>query len=207
MNLTKRLFIVESLLLVTTTALHLASGQQQHRNTQEASDLYYFSTSSVRDLGWESPEAASGNPLKGLLGSPTFHDYDYDITNIDASMEFFYVGLNEIMFADPDVDPDNAFDWSFLDAALELSASRNRHAVLTFNVIYPGQPSNIPQYLVDAGLTMHFFNSTTIGQGLTPDFGDPIILKAFRQFIEALAARYDGDTRIGFIHLGLLGYW
>ena len=178
------------------------------RQTQQTSkrNPYYFSTSSIRDLGWEDPEAATGNPLKGLLGSPSFTDYDYSVTSIDASLEFFYIGLNDIMFADPDVDPENAFDWSFLESALDLSASRHRHAVLTFNVLYPGQESNVPQYLIDAGLTMHYYN-TTLGEGHSPDFGDPIILKAFRQFIEALGARYDGDTRIGFIHLGLLGYW
>ena len=40
-----------------------------------------------------------------------------------------------------------------------------------------------------------------------PDFADPTFIKAHEKFIQALAARYDGDPRIGGIDLGSYGNW
>jgi hypothetical protein len=176
--------------------------------TKAAALQEYFSTSSSRDIGWENPLAAAGNPLKGLLGSPSFHDFDASVTSIDASMEFHYVGLNDVMFGDPDVvGNDNAFNWDSLENAMMISASRYRQSVLTFNVHYPTKESNIPQYLLDAGIKVYNISSTLEENGVSPDYGDPLLLNALRQFIAALGERYDGDKRIAFIHLGLLGFW
>jgi hypothetical protein len=167
-----------------------------------------LSTSSSKHIGWENPLAAVGNPLKGLLGSPSFHDFDTSVTSIDSSLDFHYVGLNDLMFGDPDViGYDNAFKWDYLENALSTSVSRYRHSVLTFNLHYPTKESNIPQYLLDAGIKVHNVTSALEVNGVSPDYGDPIVLNALRQFIKALGERYDGDTRIAFIHLGLLGFW
>lgn len=46
-----------------------------------------------------------------------------------------------------------------------------------------------------------------MGGGLTPDYGNETLLKALTQFVRALGKKYDGDRRIAFIHLGLLGFW
>ena len=42
---------------------------------------------------------------------------------------------------------------------------------------------------------------------IVPEFSDPIFIAAHEKFIKALAARYDGDPRIGGIDLGSYGNW
>lgn len=46
-----------------------------------------------------------------------------------------------------------------------------------------------------------------MGGGFTPDYGSPPLLNALVDFVEALGKKYDGDNRIAFLHLGLLGFW
>jgi len=142
-----------------------------------------------------------------ISGSPSFPDYDPSIESIPASLEFYYVPFNELMFGDPDiVGHDAAFDWTALESRLNDSASRNRHAVLTVTIHYPGKPLFVPQFLWEKGL--NFFEYTDfLGGGDSPDYGDPTLLKAIEQFIAAFGKAYDGDERIAFIHLGLLGFW
>ena len=68
----------------------------------------------------------------------------------------------------------------------------------------------MPQFLLDQGLTLRSWTNAqdhppTVH--LTPDYEDPRLRAALTNFICALGARYDGDPRIGFIALGLLGTW
>jgi hypothetical protein len=73
---------------------------------------------------------------------------------------------------------------------------------------YPGKTTGIPQYLLDAGLvTRSYTDYGNNGKSLSPDYEDPLLRQALTNFIAALGARYDGDPRIGFITVGLLGFW
>jgi hypothetical protein len=58
----------------------------------------------------------------------------------------------------------------------------------------------LPPHLQDLPLT------DTNG-GPSPNYGDPRVLRALEQYIVALGDRYDGDKRIGAIHVGLLGIY
>jgi hypothetical protein len=175
-------------------------------------DYYYSITldddDPARTLGAVNLTAALGNPLKGLLGSPWFGDTYHYNSSVPSSLEWFYIGLQDIMVGDPDiVGIDAAFDWTEIESRFAEIASRGKHAVFTTVVHYPGWDGLcIPQYLLDAGLELHYFGEL-MGSNYTPDYGDPMLLKAFQHYISALGARYDGDPRIGFIHLGLLGFW
>jgi hypothetical protein len=73
-------------------------------------------------------------------------------------------------------------------------------------------PSYLPQYLIDAGLTMRRWTNTNTqplppAVDVTPNYEDPQLRAALTNFIHALGRRYDGDPRLGFIQLGLLGTW
>ena len=76
----------------------------------------------------------------------------------------------------------------------------------------PRKPSGVPEYLVAAGVKMRAWTNTNT-QPLppaldhTPDYEDPRLREALKNFIAALGARYDGDPRLGFITAGLLGTW
>jgi hypothetical protein len=175
-------------------------------------DYYYSITLSdhnhAETLGAINVTAALGNPLKGLLGSPWFGGPYYHNSSVPSSLEWFYIGLQEIMVADPDVvGIDAAFNWTEIESRFAAIASRNKHAVFTTVVHYPGWDRLcIPQYLLDKGLELYYVGDY-LGTNSTPYYGDPLLLRAFRQYIRALGARYDGDPRIGFINLGLLGFW
>jgi hypothetical protein len=163
-----------------------------HDERQEG--RYYYELSSEQ-LGKVDPAAARGNPLRGLMGGATYALPDTFADSIDSSLEFYNIGLAEAMKGD------NEFDWTVLEGLLDDTASRNRHAVLSFFIHWPGSPLQLPTFLLSS-IEMRSYEG-----GSSPYYGDPILLKALQQFITALGNRYDGDKRIGFLHLGLLGFW
>jgi hypothetical protein len=73
---------------------------------------------------------------------------------------------------------------------------------------YPGKTTGIPQYLLDAGLATNSYNDHgNNGKSVSPDYENPMLVHALTNFSAALGARYDGDPRIAFITVGLLGFW
>lgn len=162
-----------------------------------ASASSYFTTT---DLGSFNHDAASGNPLKGFLTSPDWNS-NAELNSFPSSLEFYYVGLNKVM------TDFQTFDWdTYLEPRLEDTASRNRHSILRFILDYPGEQTYVPQFLIDRGLS--FTNYSVDGDsGKSPDYNNSDLRTALLQFIQAFGEKYDGDTRIGFIQIGLLGFW
>jgi hypothetical protein len=117
-------------------------------------------------------------------------------------MEWNYLPLRPLMRG-----PTN-FNWAGLDALLSDVASRGNQTVFRVYLDYPTLPSGIPQYLLDAGLvTRSYTDYANNGISVSPDYENPLLDQALTNFIAALGARYDGDPRVGFITLGLLGFW
>jgi hypothetical protein len=102
------------------------------------------------------------------------------------------------------------FDWSKLDAQLNAIAGRGHHAIFRVYVDYPKRATGIP-FLLDAGLATYSYsesnNLLSETPSVSPDYRDQRLIKAFANFISAMGARYDGDSRIGFITAGLYGFW
>jgi hypothetical protein len=48
---------------------------------------------------------------------------------------------------------------------------------------------------------------TDFGGGRSPDYDDPRLIAALERFIAALGRRYDGNPRVAFVEMGLLGFW
>jgi hypothetical protein len=140
--------------------------------------------------------APPDNPLKGFM------PYSGSYTTFPYSMEWGYLPLRSLMSG-----PTN-FNWSSLDTLLNNDASRAHHTVFRVYLDYPTLPTGIPQYLLDGGLTTYnYTNYDNDNISLIPNYEDPNLQQALTNFIAALGARYDGDPRIGFIELGLLGFW
>lgn len=140
--------------------------------------------------------APADNPLKGFL------PYAGSYQTFPYSMEWFYLPLNAVM-----TGPDQ-FRWTALERRLNDIASRGHQAVFRFYLDYPGRPSGVPQYLLDAGLVTHAYTENgNDGVSVSPDYDDPRLVAALESFIGAFGRRYDGDPRIGFITLGLIGFW
>lgn len=45
------------------------------------------------------------------------------------------------------------------------------------------------------------------GAGYCPDYENKTFRQSMKNFIEDFGKKYDGDGRLGFITLGLLGFW
>ena len=143
------------------------------------------------------------NPLKGFMpyldarnvSKPGHDNYD----RFPYSMEYFYIPLRQLM-----VD-DNKFDWSDLEMNLNIIASRGNQAVFRVYLDYPQKTTGIPDFLLKKGLKTHQYSQ--FGAGTCPDYNDSKLLQALDNFIAALGAKYDGDPRIGFIEVGLVGFW
>lgn len=145
-------------------------------------------------LGYVSAPAL--NPLKGFM------PYAGSYTTFPYSMEWGYLPLRSLMSG-----PTN-FQWSSLDTLIRSDALRGHQTVFRVYLDYPTLPSGIPQYLIDAGLKTYSYDDyDNNGISVCPDYENPLLEQALTNFIAALGARYDGDLRIGFIELGLLGYW
>ena len=118
------------------------------------------------------------------------------------SMEWNYIPLRSLMSG-----PTN-FNWTSLEALISNVAGRGHQTVFRVYLDYPTLPTGIPQYLLDAGLaTNSYTDYGNNGISVSPDYENPLLDQALTNFIAALGARYDGDPRIGFITLGLLGFW
>lgn len=138
------------------------------------------------------------NPLKGFVP----YDTSPDQANFPHSLEWFYIPLAALMPAE------NTFDWQPLEKHLIAIAARGHQAVMRVYVDYPGTIPGTPRFLLEAGVTARAYDGRkNAGMSVSPDYEDPRLRRAFADFIAAFGARYDGDPRLGFITVGLLGYW
>src|SRR5258708_31656303 len=152
--------------------------------------------------------APADNPLKGFM--PFYDAYgsaDTPIANdFPHSMEYFYVPLRDLMNG-----PGNFTFATGMEPQLQSISSRGHQAVMRVYLDYPTRPTGIPQYLLDEGLKVHhytfFGNSLQKTDSVSPDYDDPQLVRAMEAFIAAFGRRCDGEPRIGFIELGLIGFW
>lgn len=162
----------------------------------------------IREFSYTT--APAENPLKGFLpyrdsGQDSFYeevqgkDMSTNYSQFPYSMEWFYMPLKDVM-----VDYDK-YDWTIFENNLNDIASRGNHAVFRFYLDYPAKPSGVPEFLIKDGLKLKEY--TQFGGGYCPDYSDPKLFTALKNFITELGKKYDGDPRIGFITTGLIGFW
>lgn len=155
----------------------------------------YYTTSDPTILGAENPDAAVGNPMKGLMTSPRWTGFNTPDT-VPSTLEFYYFGFDEVMTGP------NQFDWTVMDESLESAAASNKHVIWRIFCHYPKKPLRLPQFLIDSVELVQIG-----GDEKSPQYDDPVLLEAFRQFIFAWGERYDGNPSLAAIQLGLLGKW
>jgi hypothetical protein len=136
------------------------------------------------------------NPLKGFV--PFYAPGKTYANKFPLSMEWSYFALNDLMKG-----PDT-FDWSPLERMLNEVAARGRHSVLRVYTEYPGKPSAIPEFLRKSGVKIR---KVPRWNNESPDYDDPRTQQALISFIKAFGKKYDGDPRIGFLTVGLIGLW
>jgi hypothetical protein len=100
------------------------------------------------------------------------------------------------------------FDWAPIEKHLTAIAARGHQAVFRVYLDYPKQAPGTPKFLLEAGVAAHAHNyNGNNGRSVSPDYEDPRLRAALADFIAAFGKKYDGDPRIGFLTVGLLGYW
>lgn len=140
-------------------------------------------------------ERTRHNPLKGFLTSYKWATPSNDLSD---QMEFLYIPMDSVW-------TENGADFdSELEPFLEAAEGRGHHVVLRLYIDYPNLPSGLPDHLSDRVPCEPYDH---FGPGCSPDYDHPELLSAMVGLIEALGARYDGDRRIGFIQVGLIGFW
>jgi hypothetical protein len=144
--------------------------------------------------------APPDNPLKGFV------PYLRADASFPHSLEWDYTRLSDVM-----IGPTN-FNWAPFEAKLAAAASRGHQFIARFYLEWPGRPTAVPRYLLDAGLKLRTWTNTNTqpfppAVDHTPDYEDLRLRAALTRFIQAFGERYDGDPRLAFVGLGLLGTW
>lgn len=151
-------------------------------------------------LKYDSSKAPADNPLKGFV--------PYSGDGLDGqfpfSMEWFYIGLKDIM----DGQKSFTFEKS-LEKKLKEASSRGKQSIFRIYLDYPSKGHAVPQFLIDNGhkLIPYKNDDTDNKGGFSPDYKDEKLVRAMEGSIIAMGKKYDGDPRIGFITVGYLGHW
>ncbi|GAB7039569.1 MULTISPECIES: carbohydrate-binding protein [Catenuloplanes] len=143
------------------------------------------------------------NPLKGF--ARFYVPGEDQNTGYPRSLSWSYFGLSEVMTGANDCA---AYDWSVVDRALTEMASYGNQAAIRFYMEYPGGTGSHPANAIPRCFDGHVaYRDNTRWGTVSPDYDSPYLLDAVTAFVAAFGARYDGDPRIGFINLGLVGLW
>jgi hypothetical protein len=139
--------------------------------------------------------APADNPLKGFV--PFTGDRGETFPH---SLEWAYFPLNALMTGPGRFDFDRVFNSTIADIA-----GRGNQAAVRIYLDYPQRPSGVPRFLIDNGLRLTPYREH--GGGHSPDYANDELVQALVDFIAAFGERFDGDPRIGYLTLGLLGHW
>jgi hypothetical protein len=144
--------------------------------------------------------APPDNPLKGFV------TYPRPRSEFPHSLVWNYLSLRSLMSG-----PTN-FTWEPLEAELNSAASQGRQFIPRFHMDFPGKPIAIPQFLMDAGVLVRTWTNTNTQPwpaqvAYTVDYEDSRVRAALSSFIHALGRKFDGDPRLAYVPMGLIGTW
>ncbi len=100
------------------------------------------------------------------------------------------------------------YDWSIIDGMLAETATYGNQAAIRIYLTYPGGTGTHPANAIPACYNGNVaMRPDTYWNVTHPDYDSAFLNTALRNFITAFGARYDGDPRLGFVHMGLVGLW
>ena len=135
------------------------------------------------------------NPLKGFM---TAYQWGAPANDFPDQLEFLYLPMADLWGEGGETLGTG------LEPHLEAAAERGHHLVVRVYIDYPAQPSGLPGYLEGSVDCASYEDH---GGGCSPDYDDPDLLGAMLGLIASMGGRYDGDPRLGFVQVGLLGFW
>lgn len=150
-------------------------------------------SSSTQTVSFPSKLGPLDNPLKGWI---------YQSPSDFGSMLFTYVSWK-------DLEPsDGYYDFSSLDQKLNSGANAGKHIVFRVYLDYPGVDTGVPKWLTDSGVALEpYRDDIDQKQGLTPDYNNPLLVSRLTRLIDKLGERFDSDSRIAFVQVGIMGQY
>jgi len=151
------------------------------------------------------------NPFKGWAVWSKSPDYD----GYNQPYSMLYARL---FWAQ--VEPDkNQFAWNTFEKEWQFHMATGNKKIILRVVLdnpgehLPGMDRDIPDWLYQQieGSGIYYYTEgqgdTDIGNGFSPDYKHPELIKEHERFISALGERYNNDPRIAFLQIGSLGHW
>ncbi len=169
----------------------------QDDETGDVAEPYISSRSSTqtRTFTYDRPITA-GNPLKGMMSSYLWSEPNNDLPH---SLEFIYLPLNSL------ISGEGVYTFQEgLEPYLEEASARGNHVVMRVFIDYPNREYGLPTYLEDLVTCTPY---SEYGGGCSPDYSNSHLQLAILNFITEFGTQYDGDNRLAFVQMGLLGYW
>jgi Malectin domain len=216
MHLVQALLLSTAVTVLTWDDAHATARSHQHCHRRLAliqSPMY----ASVNFGTAPNLNVTNGNPLKGFPCTPGNKGKTPCRTDrIDPALEFHYIALDEVMKSG------SQFNWSEPERVVANAKNWSRHVIMRFFMDYPrtfawndtAKRSDVPQYLIDAGLKMYRRSNSSKTPGSEyPDYTNvtlrtnSTLLDELTKFVKVLAERYDGHPDVGFVQLGLVGRW
>jgi hypothetical protein len=151
------------------------------------------------------------NPFKGWVAwgkSPDYDGYTQPYSMLYARVFWAQVEPQK-----------HEFNWLDFEREWHFNAATENTKIILRVVLdnpgehLPGMNKDIPDWLFEemAGSGTFYATEgqgdTDIGNGFSPDYTDPELIKEHERFITALGNRYNNDPRIAFIQIGSLGHW
>lgn len=160
--------------------------------------------------------AALVNPGMGWM----YHHYDNGIRNYGVNLspsdtvdEFPGVSSIYLRLAWSYIEPEEGkFNWGIVDTPMQRWVATGKTVAFRFTTSEASaqQPYATPRWVEQAGAKGYHLSGsriTTEGPVWEPDYDDPIFLAKLDRFLEAAAARYDGNPNVAFIDVGSFGVW
>lgn len=173
------------------------TSDESTEDSAEVLEEYRSSKSETQSVEFTYDRAATaGNPLKGMMSSYLWSEPHNDLPH---SLEFIYIPLKSLV-----AGLDTYTFEVGLEPYLQAAKSRGNHVVMRVFIDYPNREYGLPTYLEELVTCSPY---SEYGGGCSPDYSNPHLQSAILNFILEFGHRYDGDNRLGFIQMGLLGYW
>jgi len=94
------------------------------------------------------------------------------------------------------------YSFSLLESDIAQAASEGRKYGFRLRALVENSGTQVPDYLMRLMPKGWWANNAYV-----PDWNDPDFLARLDALLGALAARYDGDPRLGYIDIGIYGNW